>query len=59
MATLESASKYAIGWSRAKISEGPELSELSIGRIRRAFAFKPFRAAGVKLVNDPLFVEKL
>ena len=35
------------------------LSKSSIGRIRRAFGLRPHPMDGLKLSNDPLFVEKV
>ena len=57
--TLESTPKNATHWSRAKMAERSGLSRSTIGRIWRAFELTPHREDGVKLSNDPLFVEKV
>ena len=59
VATLESTPQNATHWSRAKMAQRSGLSPSSIGRIWRAFDLKPHRAAGFKLSNDPLFVDKV
>jgi hypothetical protein len=57
VATLESTPKNATHWSRAKTADRSGLSKSTIGRIWRAFEFKPHRENGFKPSNDPQFVE--
>src|SRR5690606_26015083 len=51
VATLESTPENATHWSRSKMAERSGLSKSTIGRVWKAF--------GLKLSNDPLFVEKV
>ena len=59
VATLESTPKNATHWSRAKMADRSGLSKSTIGRIWKAFELKPHRQDGLKLSNDPQFVEKV
>ncbi|WP_432505665.1 IS630 family transposase [Kineococcus arenarius] len=59
VATLEATPKNATHWSRSKMAQRSGLSESTIGRIWRAFGLQPHRAEGMKLSNDPMFVEKV
>lgn len=57
--TLEATPKNATHWSRSKMASRSGLSESTIGRIWKAFGLQPHRTEGMKLSNDPLFVEKV
>ncbi len=57
--TLESTPANATHWSRSKMAQRSGLSPTTIGRIWKAFGLKPHRSDGIKLSNDPLFVEKV
>jgi transposase len=59
VATSESTPENATRWSRAKMAERSGLSPTTVGRIWRAFDLEPHREDGVKLSNDPLFVERV
>ena len=57
--TLESTPTSATHWSRSKMAARSGLSASTIGRIWKAFELKLHRTDGLKLLNDPLFVDKV
>ena len=57
--TLETKPTNATHWSTRGVAKGSELSQSTVGRIRRAFGLKPHRADTFKLSTDPYFVGKV
>src|SRR5215813_9617668 len=57
--TLESTPRAATHWSTRAMAAKTGLSQTTISRIWRAFAFQPHRTETYKLSQDPLFIDKV